>query len=177
MLLARLSSPPAHIPTVQRYLEFRPYLPATPLLPAGRIAQVTLLRFRRSKEGALRPNELAQAAVMGALCAAIEILVVDNDAQGSAREPIATLARAESDPPIRYIAEPRPGISHARNAGVAAAAGEFIPFLDDDEIASPHWLASFLTTARQFEADDAQLLGDPAPRLVGRICGPRSGQK
>ncbi|WP_221042366.1 ABC transporter ATP-binding protein [Mycobacterium senriense] len=35
---------------------------------------MTLLRFRRSKEGALRPNELAQAAVMGALCAAIEIL-------------------------------------------------------------------------------------------------------
>ncbi|WP_205869429.1 ATP-binding cassette domain-containing protein [Mycobacterium colombiense] len=35
---------------------------------------MTLLRFRRSGEGSLRPNELAQAAVMGALCAAIEIL-------------------------------------------------------------------------------------------------------
>ncbi|AAS04415.1 hypothetical protein MAP_2098c [Mycobacterium avium subsp. paratuberculosis K-10] len=42
--------------------------------PAGRIAQVTLLRFRPAGPGALRPNELAQAAVMGALCAAIEIL-------------------------------------------------------------------------------------------------------
>ncbi|WP_225330308.1 MULTISPECIES: ABC transporter ATP-binding protein [unclassified Mycobacterium] len=35
---------------------------------------MTLLRFRQPGEGALRPNELAQAAVMGALCAAIEIL-------------------------------------------------------------------------------------------------------
>ncbi|MGL0716248.1 ABC transporter ATP-binding protein [Mycobacterium avium] len=35
---------------------------------------MTLLRFRPAGPGALRPNELAQAAVMGALCAAIEIL-------------------------------------------------------------------------------------------------------
>ncbi|MGV0694473.1 ATP-binding cassette domain-containing protein [Mycobacterium paraintracellulare] len=35
---------------------------------------MTLLRIRQPGEGALRPNELAQAAVMGALCAAIEIL-------------------------------------------------------------------------------------------------------
>jgi energy-coupling factor transporter ATP-binding protein EcfA2 len=41
---------------------------------AGTIAKVTLQLLRQSGDGALRPNELAQAAVMGALCAAIEIL-------------------------------------------------------------------------------------------------------
>jgi succinoglycan biosynthesis protein ExoM len=119
--------------------------------PAGAIgASVVILTFRRPDFACRAVRSVLAQRDVGA---AIEILVVDNDAQRSAREPIATLARAEPDLPIRYIAEPRPGISHARNTGVAAAAGEFIAFLDDDEIASPHWLASFLTTARRFEAD------------------------
>jgi succinoglycan biosynthesis protein ExoM len=117
------------------------------------VASVVILTFRRP--------DFARRAVESALAQrgvdeAIEILVVDNDAQGSAGEQIAALAGAAQTGaavPIRYIAEPRPGISHARNAGVAAAAGEFIAFLDDDEIAGPNWLASFLAAARRFEAD------------------------
>ena len=115
------------------------------------LASVVILTFRRPDFAcrAVR-SVLAQRGVDEA----IEILVVDNDAQGSAREPIAALA-CEAGPhsSIHYIAEPRPGISHARNTGVAAAAGEFIAFLDDDEIAGPDWLASFMATARRFEAD------------------------
>jgi len=39
------------------------------------------------------------------------------------------------------VLEPRPGLSWARNAGIAAAAGEIIAFLDDDEEPDCHWLA------------------------------------
>jgi GT2 family glycosyltransferase len=35
----------------------------------------------------------------------------------------------------------RPGLSGARNTGVAAAGGEVVAFLDDDAIARPDWLA------------------------------------
>jgi len=91
---------------------------------------------------------LAQEGVEGRL----EIIVVDNDADGSAQPVVAAFASRVAVP-IRYIAEPRPGISHARNTGVAAAAGYYLAFLDDDEEADPGWLAAFLSTIRRFGAD------------------------
>jgi len=79
---------------------------------------------------------------------ALEIIVVDNSRQGSARAPVATL-----EGPIRLVHEPRPGVANARNAGVDGASGRWIAFLDDDEEASPHWLASLITVARRSGAD------------------------
>ncbi len=42
---------------------------------------------------------------------------------------------------FRYCVEPRPGLSWARNAGIAAATSDIIAFLDDDEEPDEHWLA------------------------------------
>jgi glycosyltransferase involved in cell wall biosynthesis len=55
--------------------------------------------------------------------------------------------------PLRYVGEIRPGISHARNTGVAQAAGRYIAFIDDDEEAAPGWLAAFLATIDKSGAD------------------------
>jgi glycosyltransferase involved in cell wall biosynthesis len=103
-----------------------------------------------------RPDHLARAV---ASCLAqqgevghFEIVVVDNDAAGSAAAAVAAMAQTASAP-VRYVAEQRPGISHARNAGVANAAGRFLAFLDDDEEAEPGWLAAFLATMRDCSAD------------------------
>jgi succinoglycan biosynthesis protein ExoM len=51
------------------------------------------------------------------------------------------------------VHEPRSGVANARNAALAVAKGELIAFLDDDEEASPRWLANLLETQRKFEAD------------------------
>lgn len=44
----------------------------------------------------------------------------------------------------RYVLEPRPGLSWARNAGTAAAEGRLLAFLDDDEVPDPWWLAEMV---------------------------------
>ncbi len=96
-----------------------------------------------------------------------EIVVVDNDPAGSAEPTIAALAE-NSAVPIRYVAETRPGISHARNTGVASAAGRYIAFLDDDEEAEPGWLAALLATIRRYGGDVVK--GPVRPRLPD--CNP-----
>lgn len=83
-----------------------------------------------------------------------EIIVVDNDAEGTARPVIDEITK-NSDATIRYVKEDRAGISWARNAGVAAATGRYLVFLDDDEVAKPGWLIAFLTTIQKSGADIA----------------------
>jgi glycosyltransferase involved in cell wall biosynthesis len=72
----------------------------------------------------------------------IEVIVVDNSPEASAHDLVRELAAMAtvSGISLRYIHEPRSGISHARNSGVFHAAGTFIAFLDDDEAAGPLWL-------------------------------------
>jgi GT2 family glycosyltransferase len=62
-----------------------------------------------------------------------EVIVVDNR---PADAPAAELEGA------RVVREPRPGISAARNRGVAVATGEIIAFTDDDVQVQPGWLSA-----------------------------------
>jgi glycosyltransferase involved in cell wall biosynthesis len=68
-----------------------------------------------------------------------ELLVVDN---GCVDETLDVVARwAAQIPRIRIVdARDTPGLSHARNAGVAAARGEFVAFCDADDEVDAHWL-------------------------------------
>jgi glycosyltransferase involved in cell wall biosynthesis len=81
-----------------------------------------------------------------------EIIVVDNSPDGQACALVSRIA-AEHPGAIRYISERRPGISHARNAGIALAQGELIAFLDDDGEAHPNWLSGFWSTYQHHQSD------------------------
>jgi GT2 family glycosyltransferase len=84
-----------------------------------------------------------------------EIVVVDN----SADAPAALRVRASTGQPhhIRWIAADRPGLSHARNVGIAATTAPFIAFIDDDAIADPDWLAAL----------EAEFVDAPAVAVAG----------
>lgn len=76
-----------------------------------------------------------------------EVIVVNDDSDDG------TVAIAESfGPPVRVVSQTRGGPAAARNLGVASAQGDFIAFLDHDDL----WLPEKLTLQMSaFEADPA----------------------
>uniref|UniRef100_B0SZJ2 Glycosyl transferase family 2 n=1 Tax=Caulobacter sp. (strain K31) TaxID=366602 RepID=B0SZJ2_CAUSK len=83
---------------------------------------------------------------------ALELVIVDNDQSPSAQATVQMLA-AGAPFPVHYVHEPRPGVAHARNAGMAKAGGDLIAFLDDDEEAPAGWLAALLAAQARYAAD------------------------
>jgi glucosyl-dolichyl phosphate glucuronosyltransferase len=73
-----------------------------------------------------------------------EILVVDNNSTDRTRAVVEN--HASTWPEIRYFFEARPGVSHARNTGIAAARAPIVAFIDDDVEADPGWVASIKRT-------------------------------
>ena len=78
----------------------------------------------------------------------IEIIVVDNSRDRSARWIEAEFGKG-SPLEVQYLSEPVPGVANARNAGLRAAQGRWVAFLDDDEEASPDWIARHVEALRK----------------------------
>jgi GT2 family glycosyltransferase len=127
---------------------------ALPVTQSPRIAAV-VCTYRRP---ALLP--LALASLEAQTLRDAEVLVVDNDPAASARELLAGFPRA------RYVHEPSPGHSAARNAGMAAARSRLVAFIDDDAQAAPDFLER---TLRAFEEVT------PRPACVGGRVEPLWG--
>lgn len=80
------------------------------------------------------------------------IVVVDNDMHESARKTVETFAM-NSVIPTRYLVEKQQNIALARNMGVKYAKGEFLAFIDDDEIPIDDWLQRMRLTILQYGVD------------------------
>lgn len=96
----------------------------------------------------------------------VEIIVVDNDPDSSAEAAIQPVM--EEDDRVRYLAASTVrGPSHARNAGAGQAKGEYLAFLDDDDL----WRPKFL------EHVDAQINRQPVQLVLAwfdRMQGERT---
>ncbi len=68
-----------------------------------------------------------------------EIVLVDNNSTDGTRAIVEGMAPAARGR-LRYVFEPRQGLSHGRNAGIAAVRGPLIAFTDDDVRAAPDWI-------------------------------------
>jgi GT2 family glycosyltransferase len=79
----------------------------------------------------------AFAALTGLEPAAAEVVVVDSST-GREKEITEALARQAG---LKYIYEPRRGLSLARNTGLSIATGDVIAFTDDDCVPAKDWLA------------------------------------
>ncbi len=85
-----------------------------------------------------RPKQLAAClrAVDALRLPSEEVIVVNNSPSDTATEAVV-----REFPDIRYIVEPKPGLSAARNAGLAVASSELIAFTDDDVQVAENWIS------------------------------------
>lgn len=100
--------------------------------------------YRRERQLLTMLAVVATQAESPDLVCECEILVIDNTPEGAARERLADfVGRA------RYVHEPRTGLANARNAGIEAARGDHVIFIDDDQMPSPGWLSAFRQLAER----------------------------
>ena len=78
----------------------------------------------------------------------VEVIVVDS----ASDPPCRALVESASLPRAVYVREERPGLSLARNRGLAQATSPIVAFVDDDAAPEPDW-ARRITAA--FDADEA----------------------
>lgn len=90
------------------------------------------------------------------------IVIADNDTSESARETVESYAR-QSKVSIRYYVEPEQNIALARNLTVSQATGDFVAFIDDDEIPIGEWLLRMYRAIMKYDVDG--VLGPQTPRF------------
>lgn len=112
------------------------WLRANPPLDAGKPAprfSVVMPTWNRSAEVAS-----AIRSVQSQTHGQWELIVVDDGSTDTTRDVVRAMAAADSR--IRLLEMPHAGVSRARNAGIDAASGELVAFLDSDNAWRPHYL-------------------------------------
>ena len=66
-----------------------------------------------------------------------EVIVVDNNSTDNTKKIVKKY-------PVEYILESRQGVAYARNRGLEVSCGEFIGFIDDDELVDKNWIVGML---------------------------------
>jgi succinoglycan biosynthesis protein ExoM len=126
-------------------------------MPSEAIDLISVVIPTLNRPGPLRRALTSAVAQQLPAGIGVEIIVVDNSVDANARQAVEqqidSLRQTHPSLTLRYLSEPNPGVANARNAGVKAAKGDWIAFLDDDEEACPKWIASHLSAARLGDAD------------------------
>ena len=98
------------------------------------------------------------------------IIVDDGSTDGS-----ASIAKefTKEDPRFRIVSQANKGLSEARNAGIEVAEGDWITFVDSDDMIAPNFLQALYDAAMQTGADIACC----AKHFFGEGVVSRSGER
>jgi glycosyltransferase involved in cell wall biosynthesis len=110
----------------------------------------------------------AVESVLGQRYSSFEVIVVDDGSEDGTGPHIERLIgnQSESAPTLRYVFQPNQGSSAARNRGIAEAQGEWIAFLDSDDMWYPDKLECQVRAVESYESvcgaciTDARLTND-----------------
>ncbi|MEX0648893.1 MAG: glycosyltransferase family 2 protein [Balneolaceae bacterium] len=85
------------------------------------------------------------------------IIIVDNDPSGSAKEVVGNYILQhklqEDSIKIEYHHEQIKGLTYARNKSIECSSGNYVAFIDDDEVPEPEWLYHLYKTLNDYQAD------------------------
>jgi succinoglycan biosynthesis protein ExoM len=116
----------------------------------GELLSVCICTYKRP-EG-LRTALASVVAQVLPASARLEVVVVDNDPLASAQSAFNQVKAANPCVQLVYANVTTPGVSFARNRCLREASGDWIAFIDDDEVAPVNWLAALLNTAQVYGA-------------------------
>jgi glycosyltransferase involved in cell wall biosynthesis len=108
----------------------------------GPEVSVVLSTYNRAR---VLPRALASLAEQDLDHHRYEVIVVNNNSTDETARIAEAFCQTATN--VRYLFEPKQGLSHARNAGIGAAAAPIVAFTDDDVRAAPDWVS---TIARLF---------------------------
>lgn len=79
----------------------------------------------------------------------LQLIVVDDGSTDDTQNVVRAWSLNNSNVQLEYIHQQNKGVAAARNAGLALARGEFIYFLDSDDLIFPHCLSRLVATLAQ----------------------------
>jgi succinoglycan biosynthesis protein ExoM len=135
---------------------------------------VCICTFKRPELLATLLKKLEQQQLKDELT--MSVVVADNDKHRSGEASVIE-ARARGRLAIVYCVEPEQNIAKARNAALRHAKGEYLAFIDDDEVPDDQWLVNAVRFCRAADVDG--MLGPvrpyfqhqpPAWLTKGRFC-------
>jgi succinoglycan biosynthesis protein ExoM len=103
---------------------------------------------------------------------ALRVIVADNEPQPAAEQRVRAAAEAHGLA-LTYVHAPAHNISLARNAVLDAVQGDYLAFIDDDQVAAPDWIDRLIEAAER-EGVTAMLgpvtalYGEDAPRWIAQ---------
>jgi len=107
-----------------------------------------------------------------------EVMVIDNNSTDHTADVVGDYQkRWPSNVELRYLLEERQGLAHARQRAVTEARGEWVAFLDDDNLPEPDWVQEAVDFGRSRErvgSFGGRILGDyevQPPRSFGLVQG------
>lgn len=130
---------------------------------------VCIATYRRPDRLAALLDDLTRQTLLP-----IEVAVVDNHAEGSARAVVAQCLALGPPFAIHYAIQPQRNIALTRNRSVElAGSGDWLAFVDDDERAPPAWLQQMADAMTGLSADAVlgpvlPLVPDQAPAWIRR---------
>jgi glycosyltransferase involved in cell wall biosynthesis len=117
---------------------------------------VTVAICTRNRSRALERTLRSLAAVVLSPSLSWEVLVIDNGSSDDTANVVRSLAQLL---PLRPVVESRIGLSHARNAAIGEARGDYILWIDDDVLVDVDWLRAYHDAFREWP--DLAFFGGP----------------